>query len=101
MLEKGIQNVNIESDSREAVNLINDGPTENHPHQVLITDSKILLDRTRANLTHIYREANQSADHLARLGAEQAEDLVVTEESPQSVRHFVIEDVLGAGRYRD
>lgn len=81
MLEIGIQNVNIKSDSQEAVNLISDGPTENHPHQVLITDSKILLDRSHANLTHIYREANPSADLLAKLGAEQAEHLVVTEES--------------------
>jgi len=89
----------IESDSLEAVNLINEGPFERYTHQALITDSKILLDRTRANFVHIYRETNQSADHLARLGAEQEDNLVVMEESPQSVRHFVIVDALGVGHY--
>lgn len=43
--------------------------------------TQVLLRHTQSSVTHIYREANRSADHMARLGAEQPEDLVVTEES--------------------
>lgn len=33
------------------------------------------------------------------MGVEQLEELVVTEEPPQSVRHFVVEDGPGIGRF--
>lgn len=55
------------------------------------------MDRIRATLAYIYRQANQSADHLARLEAEQEEDF--TKDSPQSIHRFVIEDALGIGQY--
>lgn len=54
----------------------------------------------KLSLNHIYRQANQSADHLARIGAEQLEDLVTADDSPQSVRNFLLEDGLGVGRPR-
>lgn len=63
-----MNNVEIQSDYLIAVNLINEG--------ALAEDSKILTVHTGSILVHIYREVNQSADHLARLGDEQEEDLV-------------------------
>lgn len=101
MHEKGYQNVQVESDSMEAVMLVNEGNAIGHPHQALIQDANVLLRGTYSTLSHIFREANSCADHLARLGAEQLEDLVVTEESPQSVRYFVREDALGTRHLRD
>ncbi|KAI8545761.1 hypothetical protein RHMOL_Rhmol07G0063400 [Rhododendron molle] len=53
-----------------AIHLINEG--------ALAEDSKILTAHMGSTLVHIYCEANQSADHLARLGDEQEEDLVKT-----------------------
>ncbi|KAG5522319.1 hypothetical protein RHGRI_034486 [Rhododendron griersonianum] len=54
-----------------AVKLITEGPPTGHPQQALIEDSRILMTRTQSTLGHIYRQANQSADNLAHLGAEQ------------------------------
>lgn len=101
MLEKGYNNISIESDSLDAVKLINEGPNDEHPQVTLIQDAKILLSRTGSSLTHVFREANQCADHLAHIGAEQVDPLVVLEDSPQSIRMLVLEDALGAGQFRD
>lgn len=76
------------------VQMITEGPLAGDPQEVLVVIAKILLACTSSIFGHIYRETNQNADHLARLGAEQTEDLVVTEESPQFVCHFVLDDIL-------
>lgn len=101
MIEKGYCNIQVESDSLTAVKLINEDATGDHPNNSLIQDSRMLLESTQSSLAHIYREANSSADHLARKGAEQLEDLIVTEESPQSVHIFVRDDWLGRSLFRD
>lgn len=43
---------------------------------------------------------NSSVDDLARLGAEQMEQLVVTETPPPSVGYYVLEDALGVRHLR-
>lgn len=101
MLEKGYNNISIESDSLIAVQLINEGPNKEHPQIDLIKEAKNLLARTCSLLSHVFREANLCADHLAHLGAQQAEPLVVLEESPPSIRTLVLEDALGVGQFRD
>jgi len=95
MLENGYSNIHIELDSLMAVQLINKEVAGDNANQALVLDSRSLLKRTQSVLTHIFREANRNADHMARLGAKQQEDLVVTEDSPQSVLHSVLEDGLG------
>lgn len=69
----------IERDSLVAVQLINEGNPNGNHQQALVADAQILMARTGAVLSHIYRQANQTADHLARMGAEQLEELVVTD----------------------
>ncbi|KAI8545912.1 hypothetical protein RHMOL_Rhmol07G0074100 [Rhododendron molle] len=101
MLEKGLSNVSIETDSQMAVKLITEGPPAGHPQQALIEDSRVLMTRTQSTLGHNFRQANQSADNLAHLGAKQESDLVVTEETPPSVRLFVLEDAMGIGHLRN
>lgn len=54
ILEKGLSNVQIESDSQTAVILFNDGATANHPQSNIINDGKYLLNRTGSSLTHIF-----------------------------------------------
>lgn len=46
MHEKGYQNVQVESDSMEAVKLVNEGNAIGHPHQALIQDANVLLRGT-------------------------------------------------------
>lgn len=55
---------------------------------------------TCASISYIHHQANQSADHLARLGAEQARKLVVTEETSPSEGQFELEDGLRFGHLR-
>lgn len=43
---------------------------------------------------HVHREANQCADFLARLGADQGEALVVSHGPPGEIREFLIRDSL-------
>lgn len=64
---------------------------------MLITDAKALLAHTSSSIADIYHPANQCANHLAHMGADQDEDLVVIEDPPQSVR----QDEMGTGRLRD
>lgn len=60
----------------------------------MINDAHAILNRIASTyvLTHIYREGNLCADHLARLGAEQEEDLVLTGDKSISLREFMIRD---------
>lgn len=88
ILEKNMQNVTIESDSLVVVNLINEDFDGCHPQSNMIFETKALKTQTGATLTHIPHSANECADHLARLGAELNEHLVVMDELPLSLREF-------------
>lgn len=63
-------------------------PPGTHPQQGLLEDARMLLTRIGATLSHVGRMANQSADILARLGAQQNADLVVTAQVPLATREF-------------
>lgn len=84
-------NVKIESDSRMAL---------------LRTIHKIkhILEEARrlstGSISHIFRQANQTADCLAHLGFQQEEDLIVTRNVPFPVREFVMANALGVGNLR-
>ncbi|KAI8535083.1 hypothetical protein RHMOL_Rhmol10G0147600 [Rhododendron molle] len=53
----------------------------------MISDAQAILSRTQSTLTPIYREANQCANHLARIRAEHE---VVSVDKPLSLREFWI-----------
>lgn len=101
ILGKGLNNIYIETDSQTAVILFNDGANLNHPQSNIINDGKYLLNRTGSKLTHTYRDANQCADHLAHLGAEQEKELLVMTNSPLSIREFMNRDRLNIRQVLD
>lgn len=70
--------------------LLYEGPLANHPQSVIINDAKILSERTGSSPPSIFGDANQCVDHLTRMGAEQNEDLIVSMDSPLSLREFMI-----------
>lgn len=94
ILEKGWTNVQIESDSQIAVTLFTEGTNATHPQSNILNDGKFLLNRTRSNIVHIYRGANECADCLAHLGASQNGDLVVAPIPPLAVREAMIRESL-------
>jgi len=48
ILEKGLKNIQIESDSQTAVILFNERANTNHPQSNIINDGKYLLNRGEA-----------------------------------------------------
>lgn len=101
ILEKNMQNVVIESDSLMAVNLINEEFEGSHPQSNMIYETRALKSRTGAILNHISRNANECADHLARLGAEQNEHLVLMDTMPLSLHECWNRDRLGLRKVLD
>ncbi|KAG5527348.1 hypothetical protein RHGRI_028289 [Rhododendron griersonianum] len=72
----------------------NKGNPGNHAQSVIIHEAYSLLTRTDTTLNHVYRTANQCADHLAHMGAEQDEDLIVAVDIPTFLRESLIRDSL-------
>lgn len=94
ILEKGLSNIQIESDSQTSVLLINEGANTNHPQSNIVNDGHYILNRTGCTISHNYRGANECADFLARFGAEQTEELVVIDQPPIEIREFMNRDRL-------
>lgn len=74
--DKGLETMEVESDSEVAVSMINGVCPEHSPHKVLIQECTALMKATGCSLKHIYREGNQIADRLANMGVDQEERMV-------------------------
>lgn len=90
----------IDTDSEQAISLIQNGPKRISPHKALIEDTKFLLQRCNCSLSHILREGNKVADKLANMGVAQDEHVVILE-PPEEVRALVIDDMTGVAIVRD
>ncbi|CAL5366927.1 unnamed protein product [Camellia sinensis] len=95
IFKKGYIDVLIESDSVEAVDLLQNATVVNASFRSIVEDARHLLKRCRCSIQHILREGNQCADKLAKLGADQEEHLVVMEDPPEEVQSLVVADLLG------
>ncbi|XP_058208318.1 uncharacterized protein LOC131321348 [Rhododendron vialii] len=71
-----------------------------HPQRHIIEEVRRLAGGTNSIITHIYRQANQTADCLARLGSQQEDDLIVTSSIPFAAREFALADAMGVGHLR-
>lgn len=94
ILEKGLTNIQIETDSQTAVLLFQEGANPNHPQSNILNDGHYILNQTGCTITHIYWGANECADFLARFGAKQLEDLMVINQPPLEMREFLNKDRL-------
>lgn len=75
ILEKGLPKITIESDSSVAIKLCNEGPPSNHARRHIVEEART-ASRTNSTISHIFRQANQTADYLARPGSQQEEELI-------------------------
>ncbi|KAI8536255.1 hypothetical protein RHMOL_Rhmol10G0242400 [Rhododendron molle] len=85
-----MSNVTIESDSSVAVGFCNEGPPVDHPHRHIVEEARRIAARTNSFVVHIYRQANQTANCLARLGSQQNQDLVEWVLASASPEAFII-----------
>ena len=91
--EMGLSNLIIELDALSVVLLINNN-TINLVMEPLLTDCRNLLSEIpNKQIVHIYREANQCADALAKFGASIASSFVIFLNPPS-----VVESILAANK---
>ncbi|GMQ00802.1 hypothetical protein CsSME_00047717 [Camellia sinensis var. sinensis] len=101
IMQKGLTNIDIETDSQTAMELIRDGTVANSPYRALIKDANFLLRCCQCTLKAIPREANQSADALANLGVNQHDHTVFLEDPLSSILSFLITDMSTVSSSRD
>ncbi|GMP30557.1 hypothetical protein CsSME_00005172 [Camellia sinensis var. sinensis] len=101
MFQKGITNVEVETDSEQAMHQIQHGLTPNSPLKALIEDAKFLFHRCYCSLLHTLREGNKVADRLANMGVTQEEHVMIFEDSPAEVTALLIDDMTGVSVVRD
>ena len=90
--EMGLNNLIIEMDALSVVLLMNNN-TVNLLMELLLTDCRNLLSEIpNKQIVHIYREANQCADALAKLGASSVDSFVIFLYPPPVVESILASD---------
>lgn len=99
-MQKGLNDIQIETDSQTVLKLISDGAEGTHPYRALIEDGNFILKRCKCTIQYVLREANQIADALANIGVNQKEHLIFLEEPPNNVTSFLVADLISANSVR-
>ena len=95
--DHGFKCVLCKSDSLEAIRLIYSSNVLLHHFQAVIMEIKFWLSKDwRVSVSHVCREENQCANHLAKLGASLEERLVILEEPPATIIPSLRLDHMGA-----
>ena len=90
--EMGFNNIIIEMDILSVVLLMNNN-TANLLMEPLLTDCRNLLSEIpNKQIVHIYREANQCVDALAKLGASSVDSFVIFLYPPPVVESIIASD---------
>ncbi|KAL7183323.1 hypothetical protein ACSBR1_041910 [Camellia fascicularis] len=77
-----------------AIKMLESGSPPQSPYKSLMEDLRHLLCYN-CKLQHVLRERNQCADGLAKLGADQTEQLVGTLNPPEEIHSLVRADSMG------
>ncbi|CAL5344898.1 unnamed protein product [Camellia sinensis] len=100
ILQKGFHKVIIEIDATEVVKLLEEGLGEHHLLRGLVEDAQIIFNGCQCTIKHIYREGNLCADAMAKLGAEQPENILVVNDPPAKIRELLVSDMVELARER-
>ncbi|CAL5378448.1 unnamed protein product [Camellia sinensis] len=95
-MQKGMANIDIETNSQVASQLITDGVDSSSPYRALIDDVTFLLRRCKCRISYIPREANKCADALANMGVNQTEHFVFLDEPPSALFVVLVADMVAA-----
>ncbi|CAN1811144.1 Putative ribonuclease H protein At1g65750 [Linum perenne] len=92
----GLRKVAVQSDSRAAVSILQKGVGMQHQHKALVAEFANLSSREwEVNLSHVYREANCAADHLANLGHSFSVGLYLFDFPDVSLSYWLRYDLIG------
>ncbi|RZB90460.1 putative ribonuclease H protein [Glycine soja] len=95
--DKGFRNIQCESDSKLALQLISEGRNSLHPYASIIQkiqDFKLL--HWDLHFNHTFREGNMCADELAKTGSSLQCNLQVFNGCPPFITQLVLADRKGA-----
>ncbi|CAL5338110.1 unnamed protein product [Camellia sinensis] len=101
IMQKGLSNIEIETDSQTTMELVRDGAAGNSPYKAVIEDANFLLRRCSCLIQAIPREANQCANALANLRVNQQEYLVFLKDPSSFMFSLLIADVVNVNSRRD
>ncbi|CAL5341098.1 unnamed protein product [Camellia sinensis] len=101
LFQKEVTNVELETDSEQAMHQIQHGPHPNSSLKTLIEYVKFLLQRCYCSLLYTLREGNKVADRLTNLGVAQHEHAMILEDPPTKVTALLIDNMTGVSVERD
>ncbi|KAL7171848.1 hypothetical protein ACSBR2_036497 [Camellia fascicularis] len=89
ILQKGMHGVVIETNAQQVVQLMEEDKMPRSSSGVV-----------NATIQHVFKERYLCADILAKLGAEQPEDILVVNDPPAKIRSSLVTDMIGLSRER-
>ncbi|CAI0429574.1 unnamed protein product [Linum tenue] len=93
--ERGYRKVAVQTDSSTAISLIHSAETA-HPHYTLVAYIRRLMEREwEVSLSHVFRESNFVADHLASVGHSLAIGTHMVDFPGAELRYWLYFDTLG------
>ncbi|CAI0399883.1 unnamed protein product [Linum tenue] len=92
---RGCRKVALQTDSSTAISLIQSANTT-HPHHTLVDFIRRLLEREwEVSVSHVFREANFVADHLASVGHSLSMGVHVLDYPGPALRYWLYFDTIG------
>ncbi|CAL5337582.1 unnamed protein product [Camellia sinensis] len=95
ILEKGMRDIIVETDSVQVVKLLQEESSPTFQHRALLEDAKFLMQRCKCIIQHILREGNKAADGLANLGANHQDSFVFLNDPPTEATSLLVANILG------
>ncbi|KAJ1393879.1 Ribonuclease H-like superfamily [Sesbania bispinosa] len=98
---KGLRKVSVECDFQVGVQLIQQGTQPSHPYYFIVHRIRgMLLRDWKTHLSHVWREANTVADHLAGFVSQSHFDVNIFLQPPDTGLLHVYYDSIGNIRSR-
>ncbi|CAL5419769.1 unnamed protein product [Camellia sinensis] len=95
ILQKGMNNVTIETECEQAMKLLKEEPNAKCPFKGLVEDAHIIMRGCECTVQRVYKEGNLCADALAKFGATQPKEILVVNEPPAGIKEFLVADMIG------
>lgn len=93
--QRGFRNLICESDSKEAIRLVEEAYIDYHHLSSVISNIRDWLQKSwNVRLVHVFREANFGADCLAKLGASSDVRLKILEIAPPCMEQTLMADAI-------
>ena len=88
--------VEVELDARVVSDLMNHNGGSNEVNSSFVADYRLLISQMlQVKVNHCYREANHSADGLARLGTKHDDDILYYNSPPPTILNIFLSDMYG------